>query len=65
VSDKVTRPSTDDWLKSLEDHPIYSGELTRKRHWLEPVSTMFTPSNEDLTEEELYLKYRDRRGRYG
>jgi hypothetical protein len=61
VSDKVTRTSTDDWLKSPDDHPIYSGELVRKRHWLEPMSTMFDPDDEDITEEERYIKFWSRR----
>ena len=63
MSDPSTGP-TRRWLQSPDDIPIHSGELVRKRHWLEPVSTSFQPDDEDLTEEELYIKYRDNGGMY-
>ncbi|MFP3882940.1 MAG: hypothetical protein ACLFRT_15345 [Actinomycetota bacterium] len=49
-------PSTNDWLRSPEDIPIYSTGLVRDRHWLEPVSTMVAPESSKLTEEELYMR---------
>jgi hypothetical protein len=60
MTDSTTPSSTKRWLESPDDIPVYSGELFRRRHWLEPVSTRFQPDDEDLTEEELYYKYRDR-----
>lgn len=44
----------DDWLRSPTNPPIYSGELVRKRHWLDPVSTWLRWST-GPTEEDLYL----------
>jgi hypothetical protein len=60
MTDSTTPSSTRRWLESPDDIPVYSGELFRRRHWLEPVSTRFQPEDEDLTEEELYYKYRDK-----
>lgn len=38
----------------------WKNELVRRRHWLAPVSTRFQSDDEDLTDEELYYKYRDK-----
>lgn len=58
----IDSTSTNDWLRSPGDPPIYSGELIRKVHWLAPVSTWLASTSteaaarewERLEEERLY-----------
>ena len=53
---EVTSPQ-EQWLRSSTEIPIYSTDLVRKRHWLEPVSTTFSPASSNLTEEERYINF--------